>query len=119
MTGAEPHDRPDPVELVEAVRELLDTPGEEGPRERLHRRVASNVLATVARQLAADPADRVAHEERLAGLGVPDNRALAALAASLDEDDPRFEQLTTALAEWARAKLAVTNPRYLEDTWTT
>ena len=112
MTGV--YDRPDVAELVDAVREFLDGGGE-GARERLHRRVASNVLATVGRELAAAPADEAAHAERLAALGVRDNRELATLAATLEEDDPRFAQLTAALAAWARAKVAVSNPRYLEE----
>ncbi|MFC7495137.1 MULTISPECIES: DUF6285 domain-containing protein [unclassified Nocardioides] len=108
------YDRPDPVELVDAVREFLDGAGD-GARDRLHRRVASNVLATVSRQLAAAPADEAAHADRLAALGVRDNRELAVLAARLDEDAPLYAELTAALATWARAKVAVSNPRYLEE----
>ena len=107
------HDRPDPVELLAAVREHLAAPP--GDRERLHRRVAANVVAIVERQLAAAPEDDAAHAARLADLGVADNHALAVLAATTDEDDPRHALLTAHLVAWARAKVAVVNPRYLED----
>lgn len=107
------HDRPDPVELLEAVREFLLAPP--GDREVLHRRVAANVVAMVQRQLAAAAADERAQADRLAELGVADDRELAALAATLDEDDPRFPLLTAHLASWARAKVAVVNPRYLQE----
>ena len=111
MSGV--HDRPDPGELLEAVREFLGAPPDD--RERLHRRVAANVLATVERQLAAAATDEAAHRARLDELGVADNRELAALAATMGEDDPRYPLLTAHLAAWARAKVAVVNPRYLED----
>ncbi|TIC86832.1 hypothetical protein E8D34_11190 [Nocardioides sp. GY 10113] len=108
------HDRPDPAELLEAVREYLDHPAE-GGRDRLHRRVASNVVGLVERQLAVADADAAAHRDRLAALGVDDNAQLAALAAEVDETDPRHGVLSAALAQWARAKVAVSNPRYLEE----
>lgn len=110
------HDRPDPGELLEAVREFLAGPPDD--REPLHRRVAANVLATVERQLAAAPEDEAAHRARLGELDVADNRALAELAATMDESDPRYPALTAHLAAWARAKVAVANPRYLEGTTT-
>lgn len=110
------HDRPDPVELVEAVREYLDHPPADAGRDRLHRRVASNVLATVARQLAAAAEDEAVHHDRLAALAVQNNAELAALAAGTTEDDPRFPALTAALAAWAEQKVRISNPRYLETT---
>lgn len=119
MTGADPravHDRPSPIELVEAVREFLETrvePGGEG-RDRLHRKVAANVLATVTRQWEHAAQDGRAHAERLADLGVRDNAALAELVAALEEDDPRYARVSAAMSGWARDKVRVSNPRYLE-----
>ncbi|GAA3805137.1 DUF6285 domain-containing protein [Nocardioides panacisoli] len=107
------HDRPDPVELLAAVREFLAAPP--GDREALHRRVAANVVAIVERQLSSAAEDEATHAARLDDLGVTDERELAALAATLGEDDPRYPLLTAHLAAWARAKVAVVNPRYLED----
>ncbi|GAA4811628.1 DUF6285 domain-containing protein [Nocardioides caeni] len=115
-TAVSVHDRPDPIELIDAVREYLDHPPPDAGRDRLHRRVASNVLTTVARQLAAAAEDEAVHRDRLAALGVRDNAALAALAAGMDEDDPRFPELVAALADWAEQKVRVSNPRYLETT---
>ncbi|MEQ6903376.1 DUF6285 domain-containing protein [Nocardioides sp. YIM 152588] len=117
MSHADPraaHDRPDPAELLAAVREHLDRPAD-GDRDRLHRRVASNVVALVERQLAAADDDAAAHRARLAQLGVADNAELAELVAGLDEADPRYPAVNAALAAWARAKVAVSNPRYLEE----
>lgn len=108
-----PHDRPSPIELLAAVREFLEQPP--GDRERLHRLVAANVVAIAERELAGAEADATAHDARLTELGVADNRELAELAASLDADDPRGVVLTRVLADWARAKVAVVNPRYLEE----
>lgn len=110
-----PYDRPDPVELLDAVRELLLAEPGDGARDRLHRRVAANVVGIVQRQLAATEQDAALHEARLARLGVADNRALAELAASLDERDPAYPTLAEDLADWARRKVAVVNPAYLEE----
>lgn len=107
------HDRPDPVELLEAVREFLEAPPDPD-REWLHRRVASNVVALVERELRAAPADEAAHAARLAALGVTDNHELAALAATMEEHDPRYPLLARELRAWAEAKVRVVNPRYLE-----
>ncbi|MEZ0579415.1 DUF6285 domain-containing protein [Nocardioides sp. MH1] len=111
--GSAPHDRPDPVELLVSVREHLAAVPDPD-RDPLHRRVAANVVAMVERELAAAPADEVAHAERLALLGVADNRELAELAATMGESDPRYPDLRRELRAWAEAKLAVVNPRYLE-----
>lgn len=105
------HDRPDPDELLEAVREFLG--GRPDDRERLHRLVAANVLALVQRELGAAASDAAAHAVRLERLGVADNVELARLAAEVGEDDARFGLLSKTMAQWARAKVAVVNPRYL------
>lgn len=113
LESSRPHDRPDPAELAEAVAEFLAAPGD-GDRDRLHRRVAANVLAVLGRELQASGEDEARHRERLAAFAVPDNAALAELAATLEESDPRYPALTAALAEWAAQKVAIVNPRYLE-----
>ena len=112
---ASPHDRPDPLELLEAVRELLLAEAADGPRDRLHRRVAANVVGLVERELSGLEQATADHRDRLTRLGVDDNRRLAELAASLDEHDPLYPALTQALAEWARRKVAVVNPAYLQE----
>lgn len=110
-----PHDRPDPVELLDAVRDfLLAEPGD-GPRDRLHRRVAANVVGIVQRQLVGAEQDAAVHDARLARLGADGNRALAELAAYVEEDDPLYPALLEELADWARRKVSVVNPAYLEE----
>lgn len=113
---AGPHDAPSATELLEAVREWIDrevitsTDG----RLRFHARVASNVLAMVEREIELGPAQALAHEERLARLGVANDAELAAAIRDRRFDD-RAEELRTLLAETVADKVAVANPRYLAD----
>jgi hypothetical protein len=107
-----PHDRPDPVELVVAVRELLE--GElasvTSGAAAFHVRIAANVLAIVERELAGAPADVAAHEARLASLGCADDAELAARirAGDLDDDPDVLDVLRAVVAD----KVRVTNPKY-------
>src|SRR5262245_57669116 len=73
------HDAPSADELLEAVTEFLrDRLGPDVPDEhRFHLRVAVNVLGIVRRELALEPSQAAAHAERLAALGVADDRELA------------------------------------------
>lgn len=118
MNGAAagpPHDVPTALELVEAVREFIETDvmaATEG-RVRFHARVAANVLATVERELVAGPGHAKAHAERLAQLGVPDDAALAAAIRNRDLDD-RWGEVKAAIAATVADKLAVANPAYGE-----
>ena len=110
-----PHDVPSMAQLVEAVREVLtdEVVGATSGRVQFHARVAANVLAIVERELALGPAQAAAHHERLVGLGVADDAALAAgiragtLAASDDE-------VLAAVGASVADKLAVANPAWLE-----
>jgi aminoglycoside phosphotransferase (APT) family kinase protein len=108
--------RPSIAELVDAVRDYLDTkvmPPSEGPA-RFEARVARNVLAMVGRQLALGPAALAAHTERLLALGAPDEAAVAsAIRAGRFDDDPLA--LGAVLAEGVRDQLLVVNPSYLDD----
>jgi hypothetical protein len=113
---AAPHDAPSAAELLEAVREWIDrevitaTDG----RLRFHARVASNVLAMVEREIELGPAQAVAHAERLAQLGVADDAELAAAIRERRFDD-RADELRRLLGEMVADKVAVANPRYLDD----
>jgi len=101
--------------LLEAVREWLDReviPSSDG-RLRFHARVASNVIGMVEREIELGPAQRRAHEERLAKLGVADDRELAAAIRRRDFDD-RGDELRALLADAVRDKLAVANPGYID-----
>ena len=110
-----PHDAPNAAELLEAVREWIDTdviPSTDG-RLQFHARVASNVLAMVEREIQLGPAQAAAHADRLATLGVADDAELAAAIRDRRFDD-RADELRALLAEMVIDKLAVANPHYAE-----
>jgi len=105
------HGRPTAVELLAAVRELLqdDVMGATTGRLSFHARVAANVVAIVERELLQDSGDRAA---LLAGLGVRSDSELAAAIRSGALDD-RVDEVTAALVAGVGAKVAVANPRYV------
>ena len=90
---------PDIAELIEAVREFLETDvmGSTEGRVRFHARVAANALAIVERELAAGTAAADGHGWRLAALGVADDAQLAGAIRAGDLDD-RWDDVVTALA---------------------
>jgi hypothetical protein len=110
----EPHDLPTAAQLVEAVREFLERDVMEATegRVRFHTRVAINALGMVERELDRGPAQAAAHRVDLERLGMADETALAAAIRNGDLDDRRAEVLEV-LRETVRAKLEVSNPRYL------
>ncbi|HKY16531.1 MAG TPA: DUF6285 domain-containing protein, partial [Microthrixaceae bacterium] len=93
-----PHDRPTTAELIEAVREFLerDVMDATTGRVQFHTRVSVNALRIVERELARGDADRLAHESRLASLGVTDDAELAASIRAGDFDD-RWEEVVEAV----------------------
>jgi hypothetical protein len=109
-----PHDAPTAAQLVEAVREWLqsDVLAATDGRVQFHARVAINVLAMVERELLLGPEQAVAHQARLASLGVDSDRELAQAlrAGDLDVDDP---SVRAALRASVVDKLAVANPGHL------
>jgi len=112
-----PHDIPSPVELLDAVREFLESdilPVTEG-RVRFHTRVAANVVAMVARELELGPDQAVAHAARLEGLGVHNDAELAA-AIRCGALDARADEVRAVVRAAVADKLAVANPAYLRDT---
>jgi aminoglycoside phosphotransferase (APT) family kinase protein len=108
-----PHDRPSGAELAEALREWIETDvaGSTTGRVRFHARVATNVLATVERELRLGPAHDAAHRRRLDRLGFADDAALAAAIRSGEVDD-RFGTVRAAVWSSVRDKLAVAHPGY-------
>jgi aminoglycoside phosphotransferase (APT) family kinase protein len=108
--------RPSMAELVEAVREYLETKvmtSAEGAA-RFEARVARNVLAMVGRELDLGPAGLVTHAESLRTLGVPDDATVAAAIRAGRHDDDLLG-LGAVLAVGARDQLLVANPSYLDD----
>ena len=114
MTVGRPHDVPTAAELVEAVREWIDRDASSGaPVSAFHARVAGNALAIVERELRlGDDHDR-RHAERLAALGVADDRELA-VAIRSGRFDHRLPEVRELVWDSVRDKLAVANPKYLE-----
>jgi hypothetical protein len=96
------------------VREFLEAevlPVTEG-RVRFHVRVATNVVAMVARELVLGPDQAAAHAARLEHLGVHSDAELAASIRS-GALDARADEVRAAVRATVRDKLAVANPGYL------
>ncbi|MCU4185064.1 phosphotransferase [Acidiferrimicrobium sp. IK] len=110
------HGRPTAGELLDAVAEWLE--GDIGPRvgeeHRFHVRVATNVLRTVVRELALGPSQSAANDARLAALGYPDDAALASAIRSGALEPGKDAQVRAAIETEVTDRLAVANPRYLE-----
>jgi hypothetical protein len=112
--GWPPHDVPSAAELLDAVREFLESEVlavTEG-RVRFHVRVAANVVAMVARELVLGPEQAAAHAARLEALGVHSDAELAASIRS-GALDGRADQVRAAVRATVADKLAVANPRYM------
>ncbi len=112
--GWAPHDIPSAAELLDAVREFLESevlPVTEG-RVRFHVRVAANVLRTVGREIVLGPEQAAAHVRRLEGLGVHSDAELAAAIRS-GALDARWEEVRAVVGATVRDKLAVANPGYV------
>jgi len=109
-----PHDLPTAAQLVEAVREWIesDLTDELGGRARFHARVAANMLAIVERELDLGSGHAEQHAARLQDLGVADERELADRIRAGEFDD-RAGELRAALRETVHDKLEVANPKYL------
>jgi hypothetical protein len=115
MTLMPPHDVPSATELLDAVREFIDSeviPHTEG-RRRFEARVAANVVAIVQREMILGSAQKAAHAERLDGLGVADEEALARAIRS-GELAERGNEVRAAVRATVADKLRVANPGYLE-----
>lgn len=107
---------PTAVELLEAVREFLETDvlsATEG-RVRFHTRVAVNVLAIVEREALLGPAQAKAHRDRLRSLGYASEHELAA-DIRRGELDTRWAEVKASIWATVRDKLAVANPTYANE----
>lgn len=100
--------------MLEAVREWLqgDVMAQTDGRLRFHARVAANMLAIADRELALGPAQRAAHAERLAALGVADDAELAAAIRAGRFDDARWDEVLASVRAAVADKLAVADPGY-------
>jgi hypothetical protein len=125
-------DRPTAIELLDAVRGFVERdviPALDGTAK-FHARVAANVLAIVARELALDEAQLVAEWQRLDALldpaplpaGTAERRAalrartetLCARIRDGEADAGPFRDAVLAhLSATVREKLAIANPKLL------
>jgi aminoglycoside phosphotransferase (APT) family kinase protein len=105
------HGRPTAVELLDAVREFLEQDVSEATtgRVRFHTRVATRVVAMVARELQVGPAQEARYREGLARFGV-DTEAELARSVRRGDLDGRTDELAAFLATSVTDKLAVAHP---------
>jgi hypothetical protein len=108
-----PHDRPDPIELIAAVREFLldDVAAGADAQVAFHSRVAANALGLVIRELASAGPDAEAHRTRLASIGCVDDADFAARIRSGEFDD-RYHDVAPIVRAAVWDKLQVANPKY-------
>ena len=108
-----PHDRPDAIELVEAVRHFLADEVSAAVEGQLsfHVRVAMNALTIADRELRLGPAQARAQLARLARFGCTDDAELGARIQSGELDD-RADEVSAALHELVWDKINVMNPKY-------
>jgi hypothetical protein len=108
-----PHDRPDPMELLAAVRDFLldDVVAATSGQVAFHARVAANAIGLVTRELASQPADAEAHAARLVGIGCVDDEDLAARIWAGEFDD-RYDEMARVVRAAVWDKLQVANPKY-------
>ncbi|GAC02519.1 putative aminoglycoside phosphotransferase [Gordonia namibiensis NBRC 108229] len=110
----EPHGSPSSLELLDALAGFLrsdSVTAEMSPQVRFHTRVAGNVVDVVRRQVLLGATHAAESAQRLAALGVADQRALcdALRSGELDGTD---EKVRAAIAADVRARLLVANPKY-------
>lgn len=113
-----PHDPPTSAQLVEAVREWLETqvmPNVSGAMQ-FHARVAANVLAMVEREIQLGPGQQSAHEAGLRALGCVDDADLARRIRSGELCEPNGSirrDVEEFVFDSVVEKLRVANPKYL------
>lgn len=108
-----PYDWPSSSELLEAVREFLESEVLEATEGRLrfHVRVAANVVAIVERELALGAQHAYSRAERLARLGVASEAELAEAIRRGALDD-RMGEVREVVRDTVADKLDVSNPSY-------
>jgi hypothetical protein len=109
-----PHDRPNAVELLEAVREWMekDLMGGIEPRLQFHTRVAMNVLDIVSREIAMGADQLESHAELLASFGVGSDAELSQQIRN-GEHDSALLKVLERLRPVIEDKVRVANPKYL------
>ena len=110
------HDAPSAQQLVESVREFLEsdvmvaTTG----RVNFHARVAINVLKMVERELADGASHDASHTARLGVLGCETDAQLAQAIRNGEFDD-RWAEVVASVKLSVADKLRVANPKYFAE----
>ncbi len=101
-------------QLIEAVREFLESLGDDIPQDRaFHLRVAINALRVAERELAMSCEAEAGHRQRMAVLGASDDRDLArTIRAGQFPPGRRDEILASVLAD-VEARLQANSPHYI------
>ena len=112
-----PHDPPTAAQLIEAVREWLESqvmPSASGAMQ-FHARVAVNVLALVEREIELGPAQHDRHAAGLRELGCVDDADLACRirAGGFDDGGAVRSDVEAFVFDSIVDKLRVANPKYL------
>ena len=113
-----PHDPPSAAQLVEAVREWLESqvmPNVSGAMQ-FNARVAANVLAMVEREIELGPQQIAAHLDGLRALGCVDDADLARKIRVGDFNDETGNlraDVEAFVFDSVVDKLRVANPKYL------
>ena len=111
---AMPHDPPTAEQLIESVREWLETdvfPNVEG-RLQFHTRVAMNVLSMVERELSLGEGQEVEHRLGLASFGCETDEELAKKIRDGVLRD-QYDEVEAFVFRSVEEKLRVANPKYL------
>jgi aminoglycoside phosphotransferase (APT) family kinase protein len=113
--GSDLYGRPTAAEVVEAVREWIETDVRDATdgRVQFHTRVASNALRILERELALAGHQVPTHVAGLASLGCVDDADLARRIRE-GELDERLTEVRGIVAASVRMKLEVANPRWLQ-----
>ena len=111
---AMPHDPPTAEQLIESVREWLETdvfPNVEG-RLQFHTRVAMNVLSMVERELSLGETQETQHRSGLATFDCETDEELS-LKIREGELNGRYDEVEAFVFRSVEEKLRVANPKYL------
>jgi aminoglycoside phosphotransferase (APT) family kinase protein len=105
------HGRPTAVELLDALQGWLDTDVSEATtgRVRFHTKVASRVVAMIAREITLGPDQAARYHEGLSRLGVADEGELAQAVAAGNLDGRR-DEMVAFLCRSVADKLIVAHP---------
>lgn len=105
---------PTAEQLIEAVREFLESLADDVPPDRsFHLRVAVNALRVVERELAISDEAESGHRQRMAALGAPGDRELARAIRAGQVPPARQDEILASVLADVEARLQASSPRYI------